>query len=216
MISFFLSNLFENFVIVVVFWNPKFCCCRFCGWGWVGVKLWWWRCVRFVCVCDHAFFLGDGFFLALNLLHLFTCVSSSPCPWRRRRVSCRVEDFGGEGESKEKGGFKQSNSAMGKGEVFKGHPFIYFCSIPPPLSPWRVLWSFDWRRGFCNLSQNCMNEQLKASEQMLSRGRRSNAFLFCVSVEEIHIKTRAQDFLSGIWKIHKDLRVHKTMIAFVR
>ncbi|KAH8952207.1 hypothetical protein BDL97_09G071600 [Sphagnum fallax] len=35
---------------------------------------------------------------------------------RRRRVSCRVEDFGVEGESKEKGGFKQSNSAMGKGE----------------------------------------------------------------------------------------------------
>jgi hypothetical protein len=42
-----------------------------------------------------------------------------------------------------------------------------------------------------------MNEQVKASEQMLSRGRRSNAF-FCVCVEEIHIKTRAQDFLSGI------------------
>ncbi|CAM6009481.1 unnamed protein product [Sphagnum balticum] len=37
-------------------------------------------------------------------------------PLRRRRVSCRVEDFGGEAESKEKGGFKQSNSAMGKGE----------------------------------------------------------------------------------------------------
>jgi hypothetical protein len=42
-----------------------------------------------------------------------------------------------------------------------------------------------------------MNEQVKASEQMLSRGRRSNAFYF-LCVVEIHIKTRVQDFLSGI------------------
>jgi len=56
-------------------------------------------------------------------------------PLKKKKGSCRLEDFGGEGESKEKGGFKQSNSAMGKGEVLKGHPFNYFCSIPPPLSP---------------------------------------------------------------------------------
>lgn len=74
MISSLLSNPFENFVIVVVFWNPKFCCCRFCGWGCVG-----WSsddegaCVLFVYVIMLSSWVMDSSWFWICFISLHVC-----------------------------------------------------------------------------------------------------------------------------------------------